>query len=772
MRRGVPAALLIALALTPWAAAPARAFDTGPHTDTTRDALAAEGFGKTASDIASVGNWFIDFYSNASDIPHSGHSAWHKELLGEAFGSREHWSQAVVDAASNLHFDSRFKEYKDVAGLDAEWRRLVRTTGALARSARDRRNPLDLLLTIGMSLHPLGDFYSHSNWIEPIGVTGADGPDWSKLSFGHTPTWFDVPASARAGLGLYVGGTPGHTRQHGGWNWDRNRSLKQGMNKDWGGRPGYPAAHMATYFAARQWVRAIRAWVGDEAFWRSAQRFAQRFGGQLDHDLWGHEWIGMYTGHWQGQGEPCKPQWSTNVCGDRHGPGGDLLSLRSVNEGYFEDRSRTRFRKRFEELVTVLDERKKPPAAEFPVASSQGLQRTTQFVRLRILDMSGISLGDIGPDDADMYMRAGIAGQRLLSGQINSHDSYSFPRPNAPFEWLKAVPAGGSYGEPVTSLQVEIRTSGARFSGTDDDVHLRIGGSQRFQLDKRLYDDFERGDRDTYSVPIDAAVRAGLTVGDIRRVQIEKSPDGVAGGWKLRGVKLIVNGRTVYSRDGIERWLEDDRRTWRAPDFTPSSPSGAALPVTLDIYDDDTLIYGRHDHGDLDPFGQRKTLALAYAPGPPLQRRVSGGGALGGRRGDGDEARVTYRLETLTPVAAPLPVVTPVTPVVPPVVVQPPPPPPAPKPDLVISEMDFDPMTVSYYFVVKNQGAGAAGPSSATVTNFGSFPVPALAPGATFRQTWAMCANGQFEARADATAQVDESDEANNTRQYMAGCIL
>ena len=89
----------------------------------------------------------------------------------------------------------------------------------------------------------------------------------------------------------------------------------------------------------------------------------------------------------------------------------------------------------------------------------------------------------------------------------------------------------------------------------------------RFPLDKRLYDDFERGDRDTYSVPIDGAVLDGLTVGDISRVQIEKSRDGAAGGWRLRGVKLVVNGRTLYARDGIERWLEDDHRTWRAPDF-------------------------------------------------------------------------------------------------------------------------------------------------------------------------------------------------------------
>ena len=77
-------------------------------------------------------------------------------------------------------------------------------------------------------------------------------------------------------------------------------------------------------------------------------------------------------------------------------------------------------------------------------------------------------------------------------------------------------------------------------------------------------------------MPIDDALLDGLNVGDIDRVQIEKSSDGVAGGWKLRGVKLVVNGRTLYERDGIEKWLEDDYRTWRAPGFTRKAPDGTA----------------------------------------------------------------------------------------------------------------------------------------------------------------------------------------------------
>ena len=139
-----------------------------------------------------------------------------------------------------------------------------------------------------------------------------------------------------------------------------------------------------------------------------------------------------------------------------------------------------------------------------------------------------------------MFGRATIAGQGFQSGEINGRDSFSFPLPYAPFGYIKAITVGQRFPEPVTSMTVEIRTSSARFSGTNDDVYLRVGPGLRFNLDKRLYDDFERGDRDTYSVPIDTALLSGLSVGDIDRVQIEKSSDGVAGGWKLRGVKLVV----------------------------------------------------------------------------------------------------------------------------------------------------------------------------------------------------------------------------------------
>ena len=254
----------------------ARAFDTGPHSDITRDALLAEGFGATAADVVVVNNWFVDLYSNSSKIPQSGHADTAVSVLGAFFENDEKWPQAVLDAANRMHFDASIWDVANVAKAQAEWERLQRATTQLLRSIQSAGGPnkeLQLLSAIGIGLHSLQDFYSHSNWIEEQGVTGVDGTDWTKLTFGHTPTWFDVPKAARDKLDVYIGASTGHKdRPHGAWNTDGNRSMKKGVNKDWPGRPGYTNAYTTAYFATRQWVQAIRAALGDEALWRRAQR--------------------------------------------------------------------------------------------------------------------------------------------------------------------------------------------------------------------------------------------------------------------------------------------------------------------------------------------------------------------------------------------------------------------------------------------------------------------------------------------------------------------
>jgi hypothetical protein len=520
--------------------------------------------------------------------------------------------------------------------------------------------------------------------------------------------------------------------------------------KDWPGRPSYAQAYMAGYFATRQWIRAIHTWLKDETLWRQAQRYAKNLG-SLDHDDYGATMISTYTGHLYGEGGPCKPG-----CDSTSGWGGSLVALRSAVQRYFEGHGKTVFRKTFEKLMPDLAI-KQPLGvreADVPMESSRPIQAVTRFVRLRILRYRGIDLGDIGPDDADIYARGAIGGQRFVSPVLQAHDSFSFPPPYYAFTFMKAVRRGALHPEPVETMTVRVRTSSARYSGTDDDVYLRIG-SQRFPLDKRLYDDFERGDDDTYSVPIDKATRRGLDRGDITRIQIEKSRDGIAGGWKLRGVTVKVNGRTLYARDGIERWLEDGHRTWRATDFTPQLNLGTKVGVWFDLREDDLRIYGTDDQGDINRYDRRDAQNVPYPVGGVIETQVTGAHLLGGRLGyGGDKAFVRYRIDTLDPELPPVVVPPTKPPTKPPV--KPPPPPPT-KADLLITLFNLD------QFTVKNQGGTAAGPFWVRMGGY-SWRIDGLAPGASETRSILAPCEAHAPITADADGEVDESDETNNTR--------
>lgn len=756
--RAATAALLASCAM----ATPAQAFDTASHNDITVDVLRAEGFGSRATDVARVNNWFPDLYFQAENVPSSGHAGIAKTLIGLGFVRRENWSQALIDASKRLHFDymPRVPALDSTAGVEAEWDRLRKTTFKVVRAAAANNRPEELLAAIGMTTHQVQDFYAHTNWVEPSAPPAGDGPGWLGRGQGNVPTWFDVPKSERDKVLVTGDSAPGH-RGHGSWQEDGNTSLKTATGKDWPGRPLNAEAQMAAYFGTRQWVRAVRAWVGDEAFWVRAQRYA-RNRAALNHDIGGAFNISWQAGRWAGEGSVCTP-----FCGEDSGAGGSLVGLDLAVKAYFLKRGRTVFRRTFERIVQQIaaDTPADVPLSAVPVQSSRDLQAQTQFVRARVLRMRGVGfggLGDPGPDDADLYARAVIAGQRYTSAIINGHDSFSFPRPYYPFTFIKAVPVDGRYREPVSEIRVELRTGNRRFAGTDDDVFLRLGPGLSFNLDKRAYDDFERGDRDTYSVPIDGATRAGMTIGDIRHVEIAKSRDGVAGGWRLGGVKLVVNGRTLYRNDNIERWLEDDHRTFRAS-IARDNRTGPALPFWLDLREDDVIL-GGDDQGDINPYDARNAIARGYVPGTVVEANADGGDRLGGRLGKGgDDAFARYRLDTLRsllPPPPPPPVIQPPPPPPPPVIA-PPPPPPA-RPDLVILSVFINEFTVA------NQGAGAAGPFSATVTLPGSptqtlqFP-GGLAPGAQQTRTFSGTCEGPLATVvADSGSVVDESDETNN----------
>jgi hypothetical protein len=109
----------------------------------------------------------------------------------------------------------------------------------------------------------------------------------------------------------------------------------------------------------------------------------------------------------------------------------------------------------------------------------------------------------------------------------------------------------------VNTLRVKISTADVGWAGTDDDVTLTLAG-RSWDLDNSGHNDFERGHTDTF----DLDPGTGFYRSSINSVRIHKSSDGVAGGWKLKGVQVIVNGDTIFNDQSINKWLEDDHRTW------------------------------------------------------------------------------------------------------------------------------------------------------------------------------------------------------------------
>jgi hypothetical protein len=132
-----------------------------------------------------------------------------------------------------------------------------------------------------------------------------------------------------------------------------------------------------------------------------------------------------------------------------------------------------------------------------------------------------------------------------------------------------------------------------------------------------------------------------------------------------------------------------------------------------------------------------------------VQRVTRGGKRFGGRLGDGEEAEITYRIETITPKLIEA-------------VEPPPPPPPGPKPDLVITGFQLGQVTV------RNQGLGAAGPFRVTMDDTISArheSFAGLAPGAAETRTIDPPLQCQgWTAFVDDMNQVAETDETNNTR--------
>ena len=618
------------------AAAPARAFDTQPHFDMTRDALAAEGFSGTALQVAQVANWFNDLYENAGKTPYSGHAPWYVNLISNSYGNREDWSQAVRTAAARAHFDSD-TNMPDTAGTEREWTRLARATRAALADRAGNTDVEGILTILGITLHMVQDFYTHTNWVEPFVDRSyfRGGPGWVGLRrYGSHPTWFDVPPAERGQHRIYSHGP----RQHGSWRSDNNNNLINAMNKDWAGRPLHQDAYITAYVASRQWVRAVRAWLNNEALWSRVRAFSNRHGADLNHDLNGCFRISYYSGHWNGNGEP--------ALASDPGPGGSLLDLRGAIRDYFEPSglsitgsTKTFFRRKWEDVILLMDART-PPAVEFPVLSSLPIRDAVEFVVVEITKIHEVDDRDLGSaDEADWYSTATIAGQEYRSGFINGEDDFNFlQKPYGPFTYIKAV-LKSTTPVPIT---LALFDEDGFLRGDDDHCDISpVRGRKDLRLSYNRATGALSGD---VSATGGATVRGSSSDGDEAEISFRVTTLRLAPPVDVPRIRVSVTFQSVRlvdtTRPGQSGKLYfgfsvngGARRYPAAGALDAALGSPIALPagtqITLEVRPDEPLsvmVSGVDE-------SRRVTLQAPGVPGIGLERRIAPGGPLGGPGG-------------------------------------------------------------------------------------------------------------------------------------------
>jgi hypothetical protein len=312
---GIAGAALLALA----GAAPARAFDTGHHQDMTRSALARAGFGDTAIQVVQLENWLVDFY------------AVHPLVTFHNLGAinPDRTMVAMQHDLEKLHFDNLFtteqvRDYWNLLLLNtrcafqvaagqppaARCDQVGGLTGPRFKQLAPSERVLTALTLLGMSLHAVQDFYSHSNWVESEAL-----PAVGEI---QPRTWFAAEAAGGAhqaiftGFYPWVGGTPPlppspalvNFREH-----DDTVAGGVGLNKDAYARKGWEDAYIHAYLASREWLADVERVVGPD-FWRCMKTFTVAGGdlADLQRDQAAAFELSLRSGHWKGAGTASNPQ--------------------------------------------------------------------------------------------------------------------------------------------------------------------------------------------------------------------------------------------------------------------------------------------------------------------------------------------------------------------------------------------------------------------------------------------------------------------------------
>lgn len=267
-------AALVASAL---AARPAEAFSTGGHFTATERGLKRAGFRPAAIRAAQAANYYVDHMVNTKDVQFSSSSD----------------DQKAKNIALFFHFDSLW----NAARVDREFAWMDRASKAMVLQAKSRRDPQAVLNVLGITLHAIQDFYSHSvfadvDWLSWRGtriVTMDDlprdlwespllqgrwaiGSDTKGLLSGHSGSFYGAPP-ATAQYAQFPGHGDAYDECLGG------QSQKAcGLNHDGARRRNGLVAIMMAAEATYDVAKRFETWIADPAFWSSVVSFGDDAG--------------------------------------------------------------------------------------------------------------------------------------------------------------------------------------------------------------------------------------------------------------------------------------------------------------------------------------------------------------------------------------------------------------------------------------------------------------------------------------------------------------
>lgn len=271
--------------------APASAASTGVHFELTMDAVNREGFAVDSDALA----WLqvTSFYADAYEIAGTDLTPDYSYYIigwGETIDNMFH--QNLRQSNYQLHFNG-IGQGGGIPAATTQWDDLFNQTWTVVHNlSSDHEGDEEILLTaLGVSLHKVQDFYSHSNW--------------ASLGFGDA-TWFDISIEDIAqahdpGGGGLNGYGPWYNDVEKLQECDAYNIFTSSNGTIIGPHPMFGTMYREAFYASWQWVRLVRSWV-EPALWQKAANYVDPsdIGPDVswERDFWRDNC--QYAGRWKG----------------------------------------------------------------------------------------------------------------------------------------------------------------------------------------------------------------------------------------------------------------------------------------------------------------------------------------------------------------------------------------------------------------------------------------------------------------------------------------